>query len=99
MKWCSMGGPYPALSTGSRRRPLGGAVGVWRTAFLRLMAPRASALEQLVGDLPDLDLLAALGDAVAAVVAVDVLEGHVARVAHPSACLHRSVGRLAGEPV
>ena len=61
-------------------------------------APRLG-LEQLLGDLAQLDLFAALGDAVAAVVAVDVLEGHVAGVADPAAGLHRAVGRLAGEAV
>ena len=50
-------------------------------------------------DLAQLDLVRALGDPVAAVVAVDVLERHVPRVAHAAAGLHRAVGGVAGEPV
>ena len=42
---------------------------------------RPPEAEQDLGDLAHLDLLGALGDAVAAVVAVDVLERHVPRVA------------------
>ena len=44
-----------------------------------------------------LDLLAPLGDAIPAVVAVDVLEGLVAGVADAAVHLHRAVGRLAAE--
>jgi hypothetical protein len=46
-----------------------------------------------------LDLFRALGDAVAAVVAIDVLERLVARVAHAAMHLHRPVGGVAAQPV
>src|SRR5438105_3803130 len=55
--------------------------------------------EQLLSDLAHLDLLGALGDAVAAVVPVDVLERHVTAVAEPAARLHRAVGGFARETV
>src|SRR5581483_8557254 len=49
--------------------------------------------------LAHLDLLGAFRDAVAAVVAVDVLERLVARVAEAAMGLHRAVGCLAAQPV
>ena len=55
--------------------------------------------EHVAGDAAHLDLLGALGDPVAAVVAVDVLERLVPRVAEPAVHLHRPVGRLAAQPV
>src|SRR5262249_20075976 len=55
--------------------------------------------EHVAGDAAHLDLLGALGDPVAAVVAVDVLEGLVTRVAEAAVHLHRAVGRLAAETV
>src|ERR1700690_947681 len=55
--------------------------------------------EQVSRDVADLDLLGALGDAVASVVAVDVLERLPARVAQPTVDLHRAVGGIADEPV
>src|SRR4051812_6652193 len=73
----------------------------WSTAEL-IAAPTltvVAAREKLVADLPELNLLAALRDPVAPVMAVDVLERHVTRVAHAAARLHGLVGRLAREPV
>ena len=55
--------------------------------------------EQEARHLPHLDFLAALGDAVAAVVAVDVLERLVARIAHAAMHLHGAVGGLAAQAV
>src|SRR4051794_38426901 len=55
-----------------------------------LLAPTAEP-EEVLGDLAHLDLLRALGDPVPAVVAVDVLERHVAAVADAAAGLHRAV--------
>ncbi len=49
-----------------------------------LGGPLAHEAEHVAGDAAHLDLLGALGDAVAAVVAVDVLERLVARVAEPA---------------
>src|SRR5579883_1399915 len=60
---------------------------------------RAPEAEQRAGDAADLDLLRALGDAVAAVMAVDVLERRVARIADAAMHLDRAVRRLAYQPV
>src|SRR4051812_47434453 len=60
---------------------------------------RAHIAEQKSRDLALLDLLAAFGDAVAAMVAVDVLERLVARIAHAAMHLHGAVGGFAAQPV
>src|SRR5262245_57813229 len=59
----------------------------------------AHVAEQVARHLAHLDLLGAFGDAVAAVVAVDVLERLVARVADAAVHLHRAVGRLADQAI
>src|SRR3954453_5459925 len=59
----------------------------------------AHEAEQVAGDAPHLDLLGALGDAGAAVVAVDVLERLVARVAEAAVHLHGAVGGVAAQSV
>jgi len=46
-----------------------------------------------------LDLFCALGDAVAAVVAVDMFERLMAGIADPAMYLHRPVGSIADQPV
>jgi len=48
---------------------------------------------------PHLDFLGALGDAVPAVVTVDVLEGLVPRVAQATVHLHGAVGGVTAQPV
>src|SRR5689334_2520827 len=55
--------------------------------------------EHVTGDAPHLDFLRAFGDAVATVMAVDVLEGHVARVAEAAMDLHGAVGGFAAQAV
>src|SRR5207253_624497 len=65
-------------------------------ALRRLLLHEA---EEVAGHSSHLDLLAAFGDPVATVVAVDVLEGHVARVTEAAVNLHGSVGGLAAQPV
>src|SRR6478672_6240980 len=55
--------------------------------------------EQVARHPPHLDLLGPLGDAVPAVVPVDVLERLVPRVAEPAVYLHGPVGGLAAQPV
>src|SRR5262245_26201217 len=55
--------------------------------------------EQVARDAAHLDLLGALGDAIAPVMPVDVLERPVARVAEPPVHLHRAVGRVAAESI
>src|SRR5689334_11080649 len=55
--------------------------------------------EQVAGHPPHLDLLGALGDAVAHVVPVDVLERLVPRVAQPAVHLHGAVRGVAAQPV
>ena len=70
------------------RRPAVTLVANCLQLFGRLFAGHA---EEVLADLAHLDLLGALGDPVAAVVAVDVLEGHVAAVADaPHVCIARS---------
>jgi hypothetical protein len=59
------------------------------------MLPRPHISEQKSRHLPLLDLLAAFGDAVAAVVAVDVLERLVTRIAHAAMHLHGALSRAA----
>src|SRR4051794_5450468 len=92
------------------RRPMGVLTASTTTASairpLDLSLPGAargaSALheaEQVPGDIADLDLLRALGDPVPPVVAVDVLELLVARVADAAVDLHRAVRRVADEAV
>src|SRR5271165_3753218 len=71
----------------------------WTSSMLPRNQRSNGSLEQLLGDLADLYLLAPLGDPVAAMVPVDVLKGHVTRVADPAAGLHRPVSSLAREPV
>src|SRR5688500_17130083 len=60
---------------------------------------RPHVAEQVACHLAHLDLLRSLGDAVAAVVAVDVLERLVARITQAAVHLHGAVGRLADQPV
>src|SRR3984893_12095489 len=55
--------------------------------------------EQKPGHLALLDFLAAFGDAVAAVVAVGVLEGLVARIADSALDLHAAVAGCTTKPV
>src|SRR5271166_6739970 len=56
-------------------------------------------LEQSLGHPPNLDFLGALGDPVAAVMAIDVFERLVAAVAETAEDLHGAVGRVAHQPV
>src|SRR5690606_28906770 len=55
--------------------------------------------EQVSGDSAHLDLVGPLGDAVAAVVTVDVLERLVPRVAAPAEDLHRLVGGVTAQAI
>src|SRR5712671_6314682 len=64
-----------------------------------LVLSRSHIAEQKSRDLALLDFLAAFGDAVAAVMAVDVLKRLVARVTHAAMHLHGAVGGLAAQPV
>ena len=60
---------------------------------------RLDEAEQVARHPAHLDLLGALGDAVPAVVPVDVLERAVPRVAQAAVHLHGAVGGLAAQPV
>jgi len=55
--------------------------------------------EKLLSNLAHLDFFGAFGDAIAAVMPIDVFERHVSRVADAAAGLHRPVGGVAREPV
>src|SRR5207248_2568654 len=90
--------------------PDGGAIatagddGTVRTVAIDSFGPtdegvRLDEAEQVARHPPHLDLLGALGDAVAAVVPVDVLERAVPRVAQAAVHLHGPVGGLAAQPV
>src|SRR5580704_1772615 len=61
--------------------------------------PRPHIAEQKPRDLSLLDFLAAFGDAVAAVVAIDVLERLVARIAHAAMHLHGAIRGFTTQPV
>src|SRR5216684_2614787 len=63
------------------------------------MLPRPHIAEQKSRHFPLLDFLAAFGDAVAAMVAVDVFERLVTRVTHAAMHLHGAIGGLAAQPV
>src|ERR1700726_4058698 len=63
------------------------------------MLPRSHIAEQKSRDLALLDFLAAFGDAVAAVMPVDVLERLVTRIAHAAMHLHGAVGGFAAQTV
>jgi len=55
--------------------------------------------EKLLSNLAHLDFFGAFGDAIAAVMPIDVFERHVSRVADAAAGLHRPVRRVVREPV
>src|SRR3546814_7754845 len=63
------------------------------------LPPRPEIAEQIGRHFLHLDFLRALGDAIAAVVALDVLERLVARIADAAVHLHRAGGRLAATAV
>src|SRR5713226_7017172 len=78
------------------RPPRGGKERSLRRRRGLLHPPEA---EQRAGDAADLDLLRAFGDAIAPVVAVDVLERRVARIADAAMDLDGAIGRLADQAV
>src|SRR5438270_5987619 len=63
------------------------------------MLPRAHIAEQESRHFAFLDLLTALGDAVAAMMPVDMLERLMARIAHSTMHLHGAIGGLTAQPV
>src|SRR3954452_16065731 len=63
------------------------------------MLPRPHVSKQEPRDLALLDFLAAFSNAVAAMMAIDMLERLVARVAHAAMHLHGAVSGLAAQPV
>src|SRR5216684_6634969 len=98
--------PAPSLCRGTtKRKPRASPAARTRTCICCLKSETPSVLsrphiaEQEPRDLPLLDFLTAFGDAVATVVAVDVLERLVARIAHAAMDLHGAVGSLAAQPV
>src|SRR6202795_3500278 len=98
--------PAPSLFRGTtKRKPRASPAARTRMCICRLKSEMPLVLpcphipEQESRDLPLLDFLAAFGDAVAAVVAVDVFERLVARIAHCAMDLHGAVGGFAAQPV
>src|SRR5215472_13794271 len=67
------------------------------SAFIALLL--AAHAEEMARDATDLDFLRALGDTVAAMMAIDVLERFVARIAQAAMDLDGEIGRLASKPV
>src|SRR5205823_607133 len=67
-----------------------------RSSVARLLA---AEVEQILSDAPDLHFLGTLGDAIAAVVAVDVFERQCTAVTDAAMHLHRPISRLAAQPV
>src|SRR5215472_16953853 len=97
--------PRRPISTSSPRFPSRSST---RLAASRGRTGRFSAIvaflhaahaEEMAGDAADLDFLGAFGDAIAAMMAIDVLEGLMARIAKAAMDLDREVRRLAGKPV
>src|SRR5690348_8680395 len=88
----------PALPSRSRTRLAAsrGRTGRLSAVITLLLAAHA---EEVARDAADLDFLRTLGDAVAAMVAIDVLEWLVARIAQAAMDLDRKVCRLAGKPI
>src|SRR5476649_2850100 len=86
-----------ARGYGSRRSPGRRWSEVAQTSPSMLPCPHIP--KQKPRHFPLLDFLAAFGNAVAAVVAVDVLERLVARIAHAAMDLHGAVGGFAAQPV
>src|SRR6185503_17822079 len=82
---------------GAGARPPRAAAAPPRGRSLRL-APLAHESEQVTRHIADLDLLGALRDPVAPVMAIDVLERIVPRVADPAVHLDRLVRRIAHQP-
>src|ERR1700756_639292 len=93
--------PPTAISTSRSRRRRWQRGGGARPVFglFASVLGRAHIAEQEARYLPLLDLLAALGDAIAAVMAIDVLERLMPRIAHAAMHLHGLIGGLAAEPV
>src|SRR5688572_11897939 len=101
--------PRPSLCArrSRRKRPLNTSLRPRSRAKRSSLASADDALRRLLlhepehvaGDPAHLDLLAAFGDPVAAVVPVDVLEGRVPRVAEAPVDLHRPVGGLAAKAI
>src|SRR6266851_4060910 len=91
----------PLLPSRSRMR-LAASRGL--TGFFSVMISSARPFlaahaEQMPRHFADLDLLRAFGDAIAAVVAIDVLERLVAGITDATVHLDCQIRRLAGEPV
>src|SRR6185437_5421837 len=67
--------------------------------FCEQLLARAHIAEQPAGNFPHLDFLAAFGDAIAAMMAIDMFERFVARIADAAMDLHRAVGSFAAQAV
>src|SRR5579883_3139921 len=73
-----------------------GRTGRFSAVIALLLAAHA---EEMTGDAADLDFLRSLGDAIAAMMAIDVLERLVPRIAQAAMDLDGEIGRLAGKAV
>src|SRR5436190_13805490 len=87
--------PLSAPSAPCRSGTASGGAGYLR----RSPSASAAEAEQVLADLAHLDLFRSFGDAIAAVVPVDVLERHVPAVAETAARLHCPVGGVTRETV
>src|SRR5579883_2378222 len=89
----------PLLPSRSRMRLAASRGRTMRRSVTRSPALAAHHAEEMARHLADLDLLGAFGDAIAAVMAIDMLEGLVPGITHAAMDLDREIGRLAGEAI
>src|SRR5277367_425933 len=66
-------------------------------SFLRFRS--AAETEKNLRDAPHLNFLRALRDAIPPMMAIDMLERLVPRIAHAAMHLHRAIGSLANQPI
>src|SRR5438270_8106285 len=91
--------PFSTAVTERTAMSRAGCGGYFSMPSIGLLWPRRRDAEHALRHAANLDLLRAFGDAVPAVVAVDVLEGLVTRVADAAVHLDGEVGRLAHQTV
>ena len=64
--------------------------------MLKLLATKA---KEMLADFPHLDFFGTFGDSVAAVMAIDVLKGHMPAVSESATGLHRPIGSVTNQPI
>lgn len=59
----------------------------------------AAETKEMLADFAHLNFFSTFGDSVAAVVAIDVLEGHMSAVANSATGLHRPISSVTDQPI